>query len=63
VPINRDPEPATLEFPPPKGKTVGAKLIGELFLTSDSTAVQLEDKMTQSVTLSMSGIWEHIPAK
>lgn len=63
VPINQDPEPITVEYPPPKGKSVGAKLIGEGFMSSDSTAVQLEDKMTQSVTLSMSGIWEHIPAK
>lgn len=49
VPIDQDPEPVTINFPS------GTKWDFSGFMTNDAPAAPIDDRMTRSVTLKVSG--------
>jgi hypothetical protein len=61
-PISAAAETWTITFPIPSGLATGATAAGSGFLTGWGWSIPLEDRVTGTVTLKMTGTWSFVDA-
>lgn len=61
-PIRQPAEPITIKFPVPAGKTTPGQVACTGFMTENSIAVPVKEKMTQSVKIKFTGRRTYTPS-